>query len=54
MGMFDDELSNASNWKSLPTGIAMRSKDDQVSIAFFSNANDLMAGVAFGEDSLNF
>ena len=53
MGMFDDERYNTSDGKSPPSGMAMSSKDDQIGIAFFRNANDLMAGVTFGEDSLN-
>ncbi len=32
----------------------MCSEDNQISIEFFCNANDLMAGVAFGEGCLNF
>ncbi len=37
-----------------PSTIAMCSEDDQISVEFFSNANDLMAGDAFGEDSIGF
>ncbi len=54
MGMFDDERYNASDGKSFPSGMAMCSKDDQISIEFFSDTNNLMARVALGEDSLNF
>ena len=32
----------------------MCSEDDKISIKFFCDANDLMAGGAFGEDSIGF
>ena len=34
--------------------MTMGSEDDQISIKLFCNANDLMARVAFCEDSFNF